>query len=188
MARMTAQDIDRDGPPALVFENGKQPMAILFALHLALMADRSPAPKLSGGFIQLSNAAMNLKRDDWLAVCDAMKAIGFETILIQSVEYVGNDGVPYAFFEHNGVDPIAEILRHAETRGMKVFIGLRLDQKWDQIRKGGTAIDKLLSVNRSTADQVWARYGPSTAFGGFYILQELANYAYSDAEIDLLKR
>jgi hypothetical protein len=96
-------------------------MGFLLAFHLALMSDLTPAPKLSGGFIQLSNAAMDLKPGDWLNVCDAMKAIEFDSIVVQGVEFIGDDGVLFTFYEKDGIDPIAEMIRLSESRGMKVY-------------------------------------------------------------------
>jgi hypothetical protein len=130
---------------------------------------------------------MDLKPSDWQDVCKAMDRIGFKLVIVQAVEYVGDDGVPYTFYEKNGTDPIAVMLRYGEPRGIKIHVGLRLVQGFDKIRKDKAALDRLLAENRAVAAKIWSRYGRSGAFGGFYIPQELANYGYTDEEIRLLK-
>ena len=155
-------------------------MALLLAIiPLVLTTDATPPPRLAGGFIQLSNAALELKAADWIDVANSMKAVGMETVIVQGVEYVGHDGVLFPLFEKDGVDPTAELLRH----GMKVFVGLRVDENWDAIRKDPMALGKLLDDNLKVASKVWARYGSSPGFGGFYLPQELANHGYPDAEL-----
>lgn len=160
--------------------------AILAVCLSTLMASVDPVPRLAGGFVQLDDDAMKLTPQDWRAFLDRMAEIKLGTLFVQRLEFVDKDGKFTPYHRAEGTDPTGEILRYADERGMKVFVGLRQDERWDTLRKQEVTIDALLEENKKLARTAWDKYKSHGSFKGWYLPQELANYVFTADELDLL--
>src|SRR5262245_50129944 len=162
-------------------------MTATFALFASdLLNGAEPVPRLAGGFVQLDDGAMRLSGAQWAAFLGKMTEIGLDTIVVQRLELVRQDGKLEVFHRDGAADPTAVLLRYADAHALKVFVGLRQDEQWDVLRKKKESLAALLEVNRKLADQAWTRYGANKSFRGWYLPQELANYKFSPEEIGLL--
>ena len=67
--------------------------------------ETTPAPRLSGGFIQLQGWMMKLTPDEWHRELDAMHAVGLDTIIIQYLEYGRQSFIPSEASVTDGIVP-----------------------------------------------------------------------------------
>jgi hypothetical protein len=157
--------------------------------------------RLTGAFIQFDGNTEYVPSNHWDSVVEMMHAAGMDTIIIQWLQHVDlRDPNPANQYDLNflelasGKDPAGEILKAARKRGMKVLIGLWLNEEWwskaeffdaAYFAPGGP----LEKASFRIADAAWDRYNKpeyGDSLAGWYIPQETWNLPYTDPEIDAL--
>jgi hypothetical protein len=89
----------------------------------------------------------------------------------------------------NGVafpDVIENCLRNAEVSGMKVFVGIGNNESWWKNKIDSTWLYKQMDFDNKVCDELWQLYKKKypNAFYGWYWTYEIANFDYTNAEID----
>ena len=155
----------------------------------------APGPWLDGAFIQLDDGSKNWKPEAWNGLLKRMQAANLSIIIVQYLEArkakeppTSESYVPEADGEP---DPVKHILEYAGKNNMKVFLGLRFDERLmgseflndpDQL-KG--ALNDEIERNIDLATRLSTRYkladlAKSGTFAGWYLPVEVANYKEDD--------
>jgi Domain of unknown function (DUF5109)/Domain of unknown function (DUF4434) len=137
--------------------------------------------KIKGTFIdEISHdiPAQNWGEAEWDADFAHMKAIGIELVILIRCGYRRFLTYPSAFLiEKNrcfepSVDLVAMYLRLAEKHGLDFYFGTYdSGHFWDT---GNIELD--YALNLRVIEEVWAKYGASPAFKGWYLSLELCRY------------
>jgi len=135
--------------------------------------------KITGTFIdEISHDIphQNWGEKEWDQDFAHMKAIGIDTVILIRSGYRQFITYPSAYLmDKKGcfkppVDLVDLFLRLAEKYGLKFWFGLYDSGKyWDT---GDMSHE--ISVNHHVIDEVWKKYGKSTAFGGWYLSMEIS--------------
>ena len=114
--------------------------------------------------------------EEWEKDFQAMHAIGIDTVVVIRCGWKRWMAFPSQVLKQkmNGHDPVTDLidlfLRLAEKYGMKLFFGLYdsgyywMNGDWDNE----------IAINFPLIDEVWARYGKYSSFGGWYLCQEVS--------------
>ncbi len=141
---------------------------------------------VTGAFLQLNATNSKAGQAYWNRQIVGMKKLGMDTAIIQ---YVAYDRFYHYPTKIKGMVPakddvIMQILNAARERKLKIFLGLQMDgsfwkQKFD--------LQKRISLNIATMNELHQRYGSHAALGGWYIPEEIDNETASrDYEQELL--
>lgn len=141
------------------------------AAALAGAARAEAPPRLGGGFVQLQGWMSELTPEDWQREVDAMRRLGMTTIVIQYLQYNDVNLIPQ---DPAAPDPVREILRLADERGMTVYLGTAAEDgwwKWDaEYLKG--ALERRQVLTRKIVE----RYGAHRSFAGWYFTEEASGF------------
>jgi hypothetical protein len=78
---------------------------------------------------------------------------------------------------------INRIFTAAEKTGIKIYLGLFFDELWYKSDKGSaTVYAELLSKHKNTIDELYSLFGKNSAFGGWYIPQEINDFDWLTAD------
>lgn len=130
---------------------------------------------------------------DWPDVLQSMRDIDMDTVILKRLRVQQQPDptrppVTSDFYrETNGSDagPTPQVLHEAQTRQMQVYVGLHeedgfqlkhLDRTY-LIGGGITDPGSVLGKNAAVARDVWRLYGAAPSFSGWYVPQELWNFA-----------
>ena len=169
--------------------------------HLSLM-DRTDeqSPRLTGGFIQLGNPEKGLPRDRWGALLGEMKDnLGMDTVLVQAL-FSEDAGKHHFITLSQGTinadnpqydpkmrlskeDPTDAILDYADSHGMKVYVGLWMQELgFGEVAGDVPQLERFLkeAERKSTAaaELTWNLYHRHPSFQGWYIPYELWNFPF----------
>jgi hypothetical protein len=140
---------------------------------------------VTGAFIQLASSSAGKGSPWWNDQLAAMRAIGFDTLIVQ---YVAHDRRSYYPSRIEGIQPSEEdtiqfILDAASEAEVKVFLGLPLDGSfWT----GKFDVSARLRCNQATLRELHQRYGVHPALGGWYLPEELSDLTAKRAHVDEL--
>ena len=135
---------------------------------------KAPAEGVTGAFLQLNEANSKAGQAYWNRQMTGMRELGMDTAIIQYVAYDRFYHYPTkieGMFPANE-DVIMQILNAARDVKIKVFLGLQMDglfwkQKFD--------LQKRISLNVATMNELHQRYGAHAGLGGWYIPEEIDN-------------
>ena len=162
-----------------------------FLAYLLILFFFAPAmaqtKRVTGAFVQLNAANGKAGQAYWNQQLAGMKKLGMDTAIIQ---YVAYDQFYHYPTKISGMVPakddvVMQILNAARSLKIKVFLGLQMDgdfwkQKFD--------LQKRISLNIATMNELHQRYGSHAGLGGWYIPEEIDNEtAKQDYEEDLLE-
>ncbi|MFC3196104.1 DUF4434 domain-containing protein [Parapedobacter deserti] len=118
----------------------------------------------------------NWGKAEWDADFGHMKAIGIDTVILIRSGYRRFITYPSPWLQqHLGcyeppVDLVELFLQLAEKHGMKFYFGLYDSGKyWDT-----GDMQHEIDANRYVIDEVWAKYGHYSSFGGWYLSMEIS--------------
>jgi hypothetical protein len=163
---------------------GKPAEELIFAANVAILHrlfnfNTVSDLKITGTFLdEISHdiPAQNWGEAEWDADFAHMKAIGINTVILIRCGYRRFLTYPSRFLteRHDSYMPSKDLvdmyLRLAEKHGMAFYFGTYDSGSfWDLGR-----IDKDFKLNLSVVSEVWARYGASPAFKGWYLSLELS--------------
>jgi hypothetical protein len=165
--------------------------------------------KLEGGFIELWDSMKNFGGHwgngwtsypiDWNAVLDSMREIGMTTIILKRLAVKVDSNIDKLYEPGGNGGPAGEILRLAQDKGMKVYLGL-VDEpefSFEQVterylfgRNAAEAADRrsVFGRNREVAREAWPLFREFRSFAGWYIPNELWNLNLSGGKSGLLHR
>lgn len=156
--------------------------AVLLALlALALPAHAQPANchGFDSTFIQMSGADFTRNVASWDAELAIIQSVGGDAVILQ---YSGDSSGHYDQ-RTPGFYPVSDLLRAAQARSMKVWIGLYYDATWPS---DTSAADRLPPPLNNQVGREWLRALASVhkSFAGFYIPQEIEELTWlrSDRE------
>ncbi len=118
----------------------------------------------------------NWGREEWDRDFAAMKSIGIDTVILIRCGHKKFITYPseYLIREHGcyrpPVDLVAMYLELAEKYEMKFYFGLYDSGKYWHNHE----FAKEMEISRRVAEEVWAKYGRSRAFGGWYLNFEVS--------------
>ncbi len=136
--------------------------------------------QLSGSFIQLWNTtgcSCGLwTQQQWDDEMEKMKAVCMNKLVIQYSVYdyltwYSSSNLNFVTQKYSALD---KIVKAAEKHQIKIHFGLYFDEKWNTSNKSlNSTYNDLLIKHKAVIDELWTNFGESTAFGGWYIPQEL---------------
>jgi hypothetical protein len=154
----------------------------------------SGTAKMTGTFLQLWNDPVcgncgNWNQAQWEAQFDKMKAVCIDQVVVQygvwtNVAWYSPTSLPsttaYATLNH--------LFAAAEVKGIKEISGLYFEGEFEHSNSSDASYyNFLLSKNQTVIDDLWTLFGSSTAFGGWYIPQEIHDlYWRSETDKNLL--
>jgi len=166
--------------------------ANLFVLFLLLLNSASIAgvkkAMADGSFIQ-SRLCGSWTDARWQEEFSAMKAAGMHYLVIGPVAESRDNGKTVTLYPSdlpnttlsrhvNDHDMVDVCLRNAEAAGIKVFIGIGMNEKWWQaLGIDSTWLYNQMEFDNKVADEVWTKYKNKypAAFYGWYWVYEVAN-------------
>ena len=137
--------------------------------------------KITGTFLdEVSHdiSSQNWGEEEWNKDFAAMKAIGIDTVAMircGSERWTAYPSKVLEKFENAYSPPydlIALYLRLAEKYNMKFFCGTyHSNRDW---LSASYNVEKETDLMKRVCDEIWSNYGNSSAFGGWYLSQEIA--------------
>ena len=111
----------------------------------------------------------NWSNEQWSKDLDYMQSVGIDTLVFIRAGYGERTIFPSDYFgtQHED-DLLGFILDAAEKRNMRVLVGLYLSNLCWNNGDAKTEVE----LNRHFINEIWAKYGNRSAFGGWYIPQE----------------
>ena len=151
-----------------------------FQLKSSYTPPTSGTAKLNGSFTQLWNSAGcscgQWTQGQWENEFQKMKDLCMDKFIVQysvynDLSWYNNSSLSFVVFKETALD---KIILAAETKGMKIYFGLYFDETWNSSNKSLSATySSLLTKHQGVIDEIWNEFGSSSAFGGWYIPQEL---------------
>lgn len=85
-------------------------------------------------------------------------------------------------------DIIENCLRNAEVAGMKVFVGIGINESWWKEKIDSVWLYKQMEFNNKVGDELWNLYKKKypNAFYGWYWTYEIANFDYTNNTLDVI--
>lgn len=153
---------------------------------------------LQGTFIQPSSI-VNWSEGDFDRHFKEYADLHFDHVILQWTEYVdpeGNKHIYYASSLSNRnleKDLLGKMLRYGRKYGIKVYVGLNMDEQWwETYTKTPAQFDqwwkKKMGVSASMVDDIWSGYGEYagtkgfSSFAGWYIPFEIDNLSFNTDE------
>lgn len=135
--------------------------------------------KITGTFIdEISHDIphQNWGREEWDRDFAYMKAVGIDTVIMIRSGYRRFITYPSAWLQNQygcyepPVDLVEMFLQLAAKHGLKFYFGLYDSGKyWDT-----GVMQHEIDANRYVIDEVWAKYGHYSSFGGWYLSMEIS--------------
>ncbi len=139
--------------------------------------------KIEGSFYQpfervnKTSTQLDWDRDHWKQELNWMKEVGMDLLIIQFCVYEGRAYYPTTLYPQAGHnDQVENILSEAEKIGMKVMVGLTLDNQWWKGINSEEYIQQELAMNKKLAKDLWDKYGHYKSFWGWYIPHEIDDW------------
>ena len=190
--RIRAWDIKVNSTTNVV-HNG-QVLLDKFALETNYTPPTSGDEMLTGSFIQLWNTAGckcgNWSQAQWDAELQKMKDAQLTSLIVQysvygDLSWYSPSSLPFVLYKQTALN---RIFAAAEKTGVKIHLGLYFDEQWNSSNKSAAATyTTVLNKHKEVVNELWTLFGNSTAFGGWYIPQELNDFEWqSDPQKILL--
>ena len=138
---------------------------------------------LTGTFITLSKTDSGKNgywtQQDWNNELMRMKHMNLQKLIIQysihqNQAWYFPSNLTFIKYQEAAIN---KIFKAAEEAGIKVYLGLFFDESWYKSDKAlESTYNTLLIKNKENIDELFRLFGSSTAFGGWYIPQELNDY------------
>ncbi len=149
---------------------------------------------LSGSFIQLWNSTGcscgQWSQTEWNNELQEMSDLCMDKFIIQysvydDLSWYSNSSLSFVNFKEGALD---KIITAAESAGIQIYFGLYFDETWNTADKSLAATySDLLTKHQGVIDELWTEFGASSAFGGWYIPQEINDLEWqTDPEKTLL--
>ena len=114
----------------------------------------------------------------WGQETSELQADCFNSMIIQ---YSGDAGQMASFYpttmsgwtDTSPNDVIGDALAAADQAGMKVTVGLTLNQKWFTVHADPTFLSQQAQYDNAMASDLWARYSSHQSFAGWYLPLEM---------------
>lgn len=139
--------------------------------------------KLSGTFVTLFNDDPTKNsfwtQDRWNEELLRMKNMNLTKLIIQysvyqNISWYTPCKISYITYYENTIN---KIFSAAERVGIKVYIGLAYSESWNGSDKASkSTYDDLLITDKKNIDELYAIFGSSENFGGWYIPQEINDF------------
>lgn len=150
--------------------------------------------KLSGSFIQLWNSTgckcAEWTQTQWENEIIRMKDNHFTYLIVQysvynDLSWYSPTNIPSITYE---LTTLNKIVAAAEKHDFKIHFGLYFDESWNSANKSSSSTyNAVLTKHKLVADELWSLFGNSSAFGGWYIPQEINDLEWqTDPEKSLL--
>ncbi len=142
---------------------------------------------LSGAFYQIWNGAGcdcgDWTQAQWDDALQRMKDICMDTVYVQysvwedNAWYNASSSITWINYRNPTID---RIFSAANTKGMKVVLGLYFSESWNTVDKTNSATySTLLTREQEIIDDLWNQYGTNPAFYGWYIPQEIDDFNFN---------
>ncbi|HLK61466.1 MAG TPA: DUF4434 domain-containing protein [Chthonomonadaceae bacterium] len=154
------------------------------AVCAAEMPPNQPRLALSGGFIQYQDWMRRLDASAWRNELSAMRNAGMDTVIIQWLKVNESRFLPA---KDTDLDPTQILLDDADTHGMRVYIGLAMEDAWWQKATDAAYLEHAAGDCIAIAEEAWQKYGRHRSFAGWYIPQETWDAAYTGDQIGHLR-
>ncbi len=156
-------------------------------------------PSADGSFVQ-AQLCGSWTDARWQQEFSAMKEAGMHYLVIGPVAESRDNGKTLTLYPSNlpnttlsrhvnGHDMVDVCLRNAEAAGIKVFIGIGMNEKWWQAPGiDSTWLYNQMEFDNKVADEVWTKYKNKypAAFYGWYWAYEVANVDLSLVQQNVL--
>lgn len=152
-----------------------------------MQTDQQLGRKLSGTFIS-DWLVKNWDDEKWAQELASMRDIGMEYLILAPTVLHKNDNSWYVLYptqvdeaknSYDNIDVIETLLRHAKKFGMKVFLGLNMDDKWwdfwwdsQKTLANSHWLYQQMELGNAVADEVYDRYHsryPDTFYGWYWV-------------------
>lgn len=120
--------------------------------------------RLSGTFLQPGVRLLAWDDSQWDRELGAMQAIGLDLVILQ---WTADDRAPVP------EATVDRLMRHADARGMRVFLGLASHSEW--WRRPSHVYAPLRGTTIRVAEDLARRWGGSPALAGWYLPLEMDN-------------
>ncbi len=169
----------------------RKTFAVAVATFLCLVSPTAASPRITGAFIQLNASNSKAGQGYWNNQLSGMAKVGMDTAIIQ---YVAYDQFYHYPTEIGGMVPskedvIMQILNAAREQKIKVFLGMQLDGDFWKLKFD---LEKRITLNIATMNELHARYGSHAALGGWYFPEEIddetAGRVYADDLLEYIAR
>jgi hypothetical protein len=135
-------------------------------------------PKLSGTFLQLSDAHANWTRDQWNALFGCFKQLSLSRIVVQWSTDDGGVYYPQSSIPTRRGAVIPTILEKADEAGISVLIGLAHDPTfWQRIGRDPALVEVYLRRVEVRSAEIVRALAPLArdhhSFSGWYITEEI---------------
>ena len=158
-----------------------------FSLTSSYTPPSSGSAKLNGAFIQLWNTSGcecgGWTQAQWDSEFEKMRDNQLDYLIVQysiyhDLSWYSPSSIPSVVYKMNTLN---YIVAAAEKVNMQVHFGLYFDETWNSSNKSSaTTYSSILSKHKSVIDELWDLFGTSSAFGGWYIPQELNDLEWQD--------
>merc|ERR1719356_1802102 len=158
-----------------------------FSLESSYTAPITGSAKLNGAFIQLWNTAGckcgEWTQAQWDAEFQEMKDVQLDYLVVQysvyhDLSWYSPSSISTVIYKMNTLN---RIVAAAEKAGMRVHFGLYFDETWNSADKAtSSTYTSVLTKHKLVIDELWDLFGASSAFGGWYIPQELNDLEWQD--------
>jgi hypothetical protein len=144
---------------------------------------------VQGTFLQ-GTAPLDWTAAQWDSELKNMTAVNMRELVLQwSLQVDDNrafypSSIPgYAQAVSQGglpVDVVGNTLANAKAHGMRVWLGLQIDQAWFTNNNDPNYLNLQAPLAERVADELWARYGSfATTIKGWYLPFEVTNYDFT---------
>ena len=158
-----------------------------FSLESSYTPPTSGSAKLNGAFIQLWNTSGckcgEWTQAQWDSEFQEMKDAQIDYLVVQysiyhDLSWYSPSNIPTVVYKMNTLN---YIVAAAEKVNMQVHFGLYFDETWNSSDKASAnTYSNILSKHKLVIDELWDLFGTSSAFGGWYIPQELNDLEWQD--------
>jgi hypothetical protein len=145
-----------------------------------------PRPRLSGTFLQLTEAHGSWRPEDWARLFDYFKELRLSQLVIQWTVYENLAFYPAADLRQVPQPPLATIMQLADAAGLKVWVGLSHDPEfWEKIRRDPKLVEIYLRRVRLRDEVIAGQLAPQLrqhpSFRGWYIPEEVDDVNWQEA-------
>lgn len=144
---------------------------------VAKAAGEPPAgqARFSGTFLQLDGGNAAWSAEEWDEEFRAMQQAGMSLVIVQwaatpAYVYYPSDSLPG---HQPSPAPLDLIMAAAEKYGFSVLLGPYLDERWWSQYMREEFVAEQLAITARVAAELYARYGSSPAFAGWYLPYEI---------------
>lgn len=151
--------------------------------------------RFSGAFLCISADKENWSDQQWSYEFDRLKELGLRELILAHVLAAPLTGQSRAFypskiegFVPTKTDMVEKMLSEADKRGLKMHLGLVLDEGW-WTGQNPRYIDSLTSRSIAAATETYGLYKHHPSLAGYYITNEIDNASWTSPErFDLLTK